>query len=243
MRPVLYSWRGRAVPSYAAMLYLSSVLALLAGNLAANAIGLNPARVYVISVVLLPVGILGARVASVLGAWSAYRQEPVRALRRSEGGLAMYGGLVTVPVSVPVLAALGLPFWAYWDVATFSLLTGMVFARAGCLLNGCCAGRPTHGRFAIKVTDRSGIAIRRIPTQLLEAGVALLLLAGATVFAGTDPPPGSVLIGSLAVYSLARLLLQPLRELQTQVAGIPVLMAASGWLLVTTATLMISRLS
>jgi hypothetical protein len=31
----------------------------------------------------------------------------------------MYGGLVVVPLSPPLLALLGLPFWAFWDVAMF----------------------------------------------------------------------------------------------------------------------------
>src|SRR5439155_2495456 len=102
MRPVLFTWRGHAVPSYPAMLYVGLVLGLVAGNLAANATGLDGARVYAASVALLPLALVGARLVSVLANWGAYRGRTRRVWRRSEGGQAMYGGLVAVPVSVPL---------------------------------------------------------------------------------------------------------------------------------------------
>jgi phosphatidylglycerol---prolipoprotein diacylglyceryl transferase len=231
MRPVLFLWRGRAVHSYPAMLYLGLVFGLIVGDVAANAIGLNAARVYLASVVLLPLALVGARLAWVVANWGAYRGAPARIWRRSEGGQAMYGGLVAVPASLPLLAALHLPFWAFWDVGMFTMLTGMIFARAGCLLTGCCAGRPTHSRFGLVLADHRGVRTRRVPTQLLEAGVGAILLGGAAVLAASDPPPGSVFTGALALYALVRLPLQSLRESQGRVAGVPSVRFASAALL------------
>jgi phosphatidylglycerol---prolipoprotein diacylglyceryl transferase len=231
MRPVLFRWRGRAVPSYPAMLYLGVVFGLVAGDAAANASLLNGARVYTASLLLLPVALVGARLASVVGNWDPYRADRGRIWRRSDGGQAMYGGLVAVPVSLPLLAVLGVPFWAFWDVATFTMLTGMVFARLGCLLNGCCAGRPTEGRFGLVFPNHEGVRTRRVPTQLLEAGLGAILLAPAAVLLASKAPPGSVFTETLAAYALARLFLQPLREHQGRVAGMPALRAASTALL------------
>lgn len=227
MRPVLFHWRGRAIPSYPAMLYLGLVFGLIAGNVAAKASGLNGARVYVASLILLPPALVGARFASVIGNWSAYRRTPGRIWRRSEGGQAMYGGLVVVPLSLPLLHALGLPFWEFWDVAIFTMLTGMIFARVGCLLNGCCAGRPTEGRFGLLLAGQHGIRIRRLPSQILEGSLGAILLVGAAVLATSPAPPGSAFTVSLAAYALARLFLQPLREVQSRVAGIPALRVTS----------------
>ena len=110
--------------------------------------------------------------------WRAYRREPWRIWRRSDGGAAMYGAVpCMVLASMPLLAVLQLPFGAFWDVATFCILIGMIFTRIGCLLNGCCSGRPSEGRWALLLADHRGIQRRRIPTQLLEAGWAALLLA------------------------------------------------------------------
>jgi phosphatidylglycerol---prolipoprotein diacylglyceryl transferase len=229
VRPVLFTVAGRPVRSYPAMLYLGLVAGLAAGNAAANAAGLDGWRVYVASVVLVVPAILGARLASVAANRDGCRV-PGSVWRRSQGGQAMYGGLVVVPLSVPLLAALSVPFWPFWDAGTFTLLTGMAFARVGCLLTGCCAGRPTTGRFGLVLADSRGVRTRRVPTQLLEGAVALVLLAATAVAAATEPPPGALFAGALGAYSFARLFLQPLRERQRRLAGVPVLGLASAGL-------------
>jgi phosphatidylglycerol:prolipoprotein diacylglycerol transferase len=144
----------------------------------------------------------------------------------------MYGGLVAVPLSIPLLAALHVPFAAFWDVATFSMLTGMAFTRVGCLLNGCCAGRSTTSWFGLVLPDARGVRVRRVPTQLLEAGVAVALLAGSAALAATRPPDGVVFTATVAAYAAARVLIQPLRERQSRLAGAATLRLASAGLLV-----------
>lgn len=244
-RAVLFTWRGRAVASYPAMLYLGLVFGLGAGNAAAHAAGLNAARVYAASLLLLFPALVGARLASVAARWNAYRASAGRIWRRSDGGQVMYGGLIAVPVSAPLLAALGVPFWAFWDAATFTMLTGMVFTRMGCLLTGCCAGRPTASRFGLVLPNRHGVRVRRVPTQLLEAGLGGLLLAGAVALAASHPPPGSVFAGAVAGYGLGRLFLEPLRERQSRslVAGVPALRAVSAAFLALALTWMLVRLA
>ena len=243
MRPILFRWRGRPVRSYPAMLYLGLVFGLAVGNVAANAMGLNGARVYVASLILLPGALVGARLAAVLIHWSAYRRDPGRIWRRSDGGQAMYGGLVVVPLSAPLLGLLELPFWPFWDVAMFTMLTGMVFARVGCLLNGCCAGRPTESRLGLVLPDHLGVRVRRIPMQLIEGGFGIALLAGAAALAASSPPPGFVFTGSLAAYATARLFLQRLRADEVRVGGIPALQAASAVLLLLALASMVPRLA
>src|SRR5438034_222708 len=78
----------------------------------------------------------------------------VRAVRRSEGGQAMYGGLVAVPISAPVLALLHLRFLAFWDAATFRMLTRAWSSPGwGCPLNGCRSGQATASRFGLVLAD------------------------------------------------------------------------------------------
>lgn len=211
MRRVLFTVRGRRIWSYPAMLYVGLVAGLVVGNVAANARGLDGTRVYVATLLLLVPALAGARLAYVAGHRDAFRHDPSSIWRRSVGGQAMYGGLVAVPLSVPLLAALGVPFAAFWDVATFTMLTGMVFTRFGCLLNGCCSGRATEAWFGLVLPDASGVVARRIPTQLLEAGLGALVLV--IVFRiPVGAPPGSVFLAALGAYGLGRLLLQGLRE-------------------------------
>ena len=127
----------------------------------------------------------------------------------------MYGGLVAVTLSVPLLAALDLGFWAFWDVGAIVMLIGMVFTRVGCLLNGCCSGQPTDGRFGLALRDRSGISRRRIPTQLLEAGLGAAVLA-AVWTVPADAPAGTTFLGQPSGAAL-KLLKGPLHECRPRV--------------------------
>jgi phosphatidylglycerol:prolipoprotein diacylglycerol transferase len=118
---------------------------------------------------------------------------------------------LSLAVSIPVLAAFAIPYWIFWDAAAFTMLIGLVFTRMGCLMNGCCAGRPTSGRIGMRLPNHEGVWERRIPTPLLEAGWAALVLAGATVISASRPFAGAVLVFVLATYGAGRVLLEPTR--------------------------------
>ncbi len=212
MRPTLVAVRGMQVPSYQAMFYLGVVLGVVAQNAAAHAAGISPVRVYAATFVLLPAALAGARLMYVAGHWHAYKGDLRLIVNRSSGGMALYGGLlVMLPASVGVLAALDLPYWRYWDVTSFLLLSAMVCTRIGCLLNGCCAGRITDGRLALSLRDVTGQRARRVPTQLLEAGAAAMLLAAAPLVWPAVHRPGELFLLVVAGYGASRAVLQPLR--------------------------------
>jgi phosphatidylglycerol:prolipoprotein diacylglycerol transferase len=212
MRRVLWARNGLTLYSFPAFQYLGLVCGMIAQNAAANAAGLDAARVYVATLLLLPLTLAGGRLLFVATHWSVYRREPWRIWRRSEGGLAMYGGVPAMLLaSIPVLAWIGLPFWAFWDVATFCILVAMAFSRTGCLLNGCCAGAPTDGRLGIWLPDEWGVLARRMPTQVLEIGWGLVLLVAAVAAWPWRPFPGALFLSALAGYAVGRFALQPTR--------------------------------
>lgn len=211
-RPYLMSWRGVDVPSYTALLYLGCVAGVLVGAAVAGSVGLEPSRVALATAVLLIPAFVGARLWFILAHWSVYRREPRRIWRRSEGGSAVYGGLVlSLAVSVPLLGLIGLPFWTFWDAASFTMLIGLVFTRVGCLMNACCGGRATSSRLGVWLPDDRGVWRRRVPTPLLEAGWAAVMLAGASLAHTGRPFAGAVFLGVLAAYGTGRLLLEPTR--------------------------------
>ncbi len=139
-------------------------------------------------------------------------------------------------VSIPLLNILHLPFGAFWDVATFTILIGMIFTRAGCLLNGCCAGRATEGRLALYLPDHQGIWQRRIPTPLLEAAWTAILLVGAVTLWHQMPFRGALFLYGLAGYGIGRFLLEFTRECQDRVGKIKLYHAISAVLIVLSLT-------
>jgi phosphatidylglycerol---prolipoprotein diacylglyceryl transferase len=203
---------GVAIPSYPAMLYLGCVSGVLAGAAVAGDAGLEPGRFAATTVVLLVPALVGSRLLFVAQHLPDFRRDPARLWDRAGGGASLLGGLVlALAVSVGVLAAWDLPFWRYWDAAAVTMLVGLAWTRVGCVLNGCCAGRPTDGPLGVWLADVHGIKRRRWPTPLVEAGWACVVLA-VVLPAGDAAPPGTVVAGVVAAYAATRLALEPTRE-------------------------------
>ncbi len=220
MRPVLIECCGFRIYSYPAMLYLGLVAGIVAGNYAANLTDLDSAAVLVATMLLLVPALVGARLLFVAVHWRFYRRDPRRIWRRSDGGAAMLGGLpLAFLASLPLLSALDIPLGAFWDVATFTMLVGMIPTRVGCLLHGCCGGRATDGWFALYLPNHLGIWRRRIPTQILEGGLGIVLLLGSVYVWGHRPFPGAVFLAAVVGYSIGRLVLEPTREVQDKIGA------------------------
>ena len=227
MRRVLFACCGITVYSYPAMLYVGVLAGTFAGAFAAQSRGLDPDRFALATVILLVPALAGSRLLFVLMNWPVYAHEPARIWRRSEGGMAMYGGLVlAVPLSVPVLRLLDLPFASFWDAQMFTILIGMMLTRVGCLLNGCCGGRTTTAWYGLDLPDHHGVRRRRIPTQLLEMGWAAVLLSGIALAWHRVPFPGAIFCAAVLLYGIGRYFLETLRE-DAAPADRPVLRALS----------------
>lgn len=195
------------------MLYLGLLAGVVSGNVAAHAAGIDAFRTYVATCVLIVPGLIGARLLYVALHWRFYRENPQRIWDRTDGGAAQYGGLALIlPLSLPLLRGLRLPLGAFWDIGMISILTGMIFARFGCLLNGCCAGRASESWLSVNLPNHRGVWRRRTPTQCLEAAWGGILLVSAVAVWRWLPFPGALFLGATAAYACGRLVLESLRE-------------------------------
>jgi phosphatidylglycerol---prolipoprotein diacylglyceryl transferase len=220
MRPILFRCGFLSVPSYTFMMYVGVVIGVYVELFLATLRGIHSGRVVAATVILLVPAFAGARLLFVATHWRQFRNRR-RILRAADGGAAMFGGLLlAIPVSIPLLSALGIPFAAFWDVACFPILIGMFFTRIGCFLNGCCAGRRSPSWFSIYLPDARGIWERRLPAQLFECAVALVLLAMAIVVWSSHPLPGLLFFLVITAYGAARALLECTRQQQISVRGV-----------------------
>lgn len=154
-----------------------------------------------LSVLAIAGGLVGAKI------WYVVKQ------RRFDGwciqGFIAGAGIVTGAL---LFAGFAGPPGAYLDTAAPALLLGMAIGRPGCFWAGCCTGRPTGSRLGIWSSDRR-LGTRRVPVQLLEALLALLIGVGALVavlLAGVDSQ-GLVLGGAVSAFTLGRQFLLGLR--------------------------------
>ena len=195
------------------MLYVGLVSGVIVGNMVSHAARVDAVRVYIATLILIVPALAGARLLYVAANWRIYRNDLGQIWDRSKGGYVMYGGYpLMLLFSVPLLRILRVGFGAFWDVAIFTILVGMLFTRIGCLLNGCCAGVPTTSWLGFYLPNTRGSWEKRVPTQAFEAGWAALLLIFAVVMRRFVPFPGALFWLVSALYGCGRMIMEFARE-------------------------------
>jgi hypothetical protein len=139
-----------------------------------------------------------------------------RWIARRESLVLMEHVWFALAASSAALWACGLPISPYLDCVSLALCPFLAAGRCGCLLVGCCHGKPARvgivygASFVETGFPRVFAGVRLFPVQALE-GIAIagmgLLLAIALPFA----PPGAVFCAFLAIYALLRFATEGLR--------------------------------
>jgi phosphatidylglycerol:prolipoprotein diacylglycerol transferase len=110
--------------------------------------------------------------------------QPREILSLVRAGGVFYGGLIAaLAVAIWLVRRYDLRLWTTADLFAPGIALGHVIGRFGCLLAGCCYGRPTSVPWAITFTNPAAAAnvgtplgVPLHPTQLYDAGAELLIL-------------------------------------------------------------------
>lgn len=227
---------GVRLGAWPALVGTGTVLALLTQSLLGERLGVDLGRLLPLSVAACLLGLLGAKAYFLLTHLSA--RHSLLAPGMSVQGFV----LVAITTMLGGSWLLDLPAGAVLDVTTPGLLFGMTVGRLGCLLGGCCAGRPTSSRWGVWSSDRR-LGVSRIPVQLLESSLAGLV-ATLTLFAILQldrAADGLVFVAGLAAYTAGRQMLFPLRgePRATRHGRMAVLAFAGGVAMTATAVLLV----
>ncbi|MBI5723914.1 MAG: prolipoprotein diacylglyceryl transferase [Planctomycetes bacterium] len=142
----IFGWHAALrIYGYGLMLVLGFLTAILIGQRRARRCGENPETLTQCGIIALVGGVLGARIAYVIEQAIKHPEMSPKSLLDivdvTSGGLIYFGGLILAMLLVLVyLFAKRLPVRRYLDILAPSLMIGLAFGRAGCLLNGCCYG-------------------------------------------------------------------------------------------------------
>jgi len=118
--------------------------------------------------------------------------------------------------SAAALWLLGLPILAYLDDITVGLCFFLAAGRVGCLLVGCCYGRPSgfgivYGQeFVSEGFPVHLVGVRLFPVQAIEA-VGLAVIGASSFVAVHTAPPGTIFVWFLISYSVLRFGLEGIR--------------------------------
>lgn len=184
MHPVLFEIGGWPVYSYGVLLAAAYLAGLQMAVVRARHAGLDPSKVMDFGIYLIIAALVGAKLMLVVVDFSYFRQNPRELLSLARAGGVFYGGLIAaVLVGFWLVRKYQLPFWTTGDLMAPGIALGHVIGRMGCLMAGCCFGRPTSVPWAITFTNPAAalnvgtpLGIPLHPTQLYDAGAELIIL-------------------------------------------------------------------
>lgn len=184
MYPELFEIGPFTVYTYGVLLAASYLIGLRLAMRRAKKWGLNPSRVLDLGIYIIIAALVGAKLLLLVVDFDQFKS-PRDLVNLARLGGVFYGGfLLAVAVAFWYMARHRMPFWTTCDVVAPGIALGHVTGRLGCLAAGCCYGKPTDVPWAIVFSNPLAAAnvgtplgIPLHPTQLYEAGAALVIVA------------------------------------------------------------------
>jgi phosphatidylglycerol:prolipoprotein diacylglycerol transferase len=181
--PELFRVGPFTVYSYGVLLAASYLLGLRLAMWRAKKWGLDPSRVLDLGIYIIIAALVGAKLLLLVVDFDQFNN-PRDLLNLARLGGVFYGGLLAaVGVAFWYIHRHRMPFWTTCDVFAPGIALGHVTGRLGCLAAGCCYGKPTDMPWGIVFSNPLAAAnvgtplgIPLHPTQLYEAGAALIIL-------------------------------------------------------------------
>ena len=205
--------------------------------------------------------IIGARAYYVIFSWDMYKDDIKSIINIREGGLAIYGGVITAIIVVFIFAKIKKisPFLLF-DTGGFGLITGQMIGRWGNFFNREAFGEYTNGLFAMRlpvdavrssdITDLmrkhmetvDGVSYIQVsPTYLYESMWCLALLILLLLYRRHKKFQGEVFLMYLFGYGAGRVWIEGLRTDQLWIPGteIPVSQVLAGTIVVVSFVLIV----
>ena len=186
MFPKLFDLGPVGIYTYGVLLASAYLTGLWFATVRAGARGLDRDRITDLGIYIIISALVGAKLLLIIVEFDHYRQNPVDIWTILRSGGVFYGGLITsVGVTFWYIRRHSLPVWTTCDAFTPGIVLGQAVGRIGCLMAGCCYGKPTELPWGITFTNPLAAAnvgtplgVSLHPTQLYESGAALLILGG-----------------------------------------------------------------
>lgn len=236
MHPILFHIGDFYVGTYGVMIVIGMFAGLALARHLARRVGVSPDLIYDMAFFVLLSGFLGARVLFILLNLDLFFDAPLSLIFAREGFVFLGGFALAVVVAAAFVKINKMPTWDIGDIAGPSLALGHAIGRIGCLLAGCCYGRPvseglgflglsfphvhTHTgetflSFAYQDHVRAGLispeaagSLPVYPTQLFES-IANFLIVGALMLLWRRRAfSGQIFIYYLLFYGTARFLIE-----------------------------------
>lgn len=184
MHPILLEIAGFQLPTYGVLLAASFLLALRVSLGYARREQVPPEAVMSLWLWVLLSGVIGAKLLLYLTDLGYYLSNPRAFLSSLRSAGVFYGGLLGgIAAGLLYVRRRALPAWKCLDISAPALALAHAVGRVGCLMAGCCYGRPTRLAWGQTFRDPDARAITGVPLDLpLHPTQALMSLGALATF-------------------------------------------------------------
>ena len=150
----------------------------------ARAAGVDGNRIMDLLIWVIIAALVGAKALLFIVDFNTSRAAGRSSRRCLRSGGVFYGGLIAaIVVCIWQLRKHRLPLWQSGDLFAPGIALGYMVGRLGCLMAGCCYGKPTDVAWAVTFTDPAAnfnvgtpLNVALHPTQLYESVAGLVIL-------------------------------------------------------------------
>ena len=204
MHPIIFHFGILTVYSYGVMLGAAVVVCALLLSYDAKKQGISRDVVYDFVFWVVLAGITGARIFYIFLNWDSFMQNPKEIFMIQHGGLAWQGGLISGAAAAWIFIKKNhLPLLKFLDLASPYAALGQSIGRIGCLLNGCCYGRPAAWGLFFPAYEA-----RLHPTQIYETIGLLFVFLILRRAQKVNPHPGRIFVLYLYLAALERFIVE-----------------------------------
>jgi phosphatidylglycerol:prolipoprotein diacylglycerol transferase len=237
--PEIFSIGALSVRWYGLMYVVGIAVGLLVAWPYAISRGIKREQLENIVLFSVPAGLIGARLYYVIQQpLDQYIREPWRIFAFWEGGMAFYGAIFAVVVTIIVLSwKMKISIWKVLDAAALFAIVGQFFGRIGNFINGDVIGYPTDLPWGVVYAHPNSFAPRHDiayhPASVYEAMVNVVLF-GIMWWLRYKLKPGMLFFIYITGYSLGQIIVFTWRDneviwlglKQAQLTAIGVIIAA-----------------
>jgi phosphatidylglycerol:prolipoprotein diacylglycerol transferase len=173
VHPIAFQLGPITIHWYGVMIALAFLAGLWTATRRARRENISAEKIADVTLWLMVGAIAGARFVYVTTYWrEEFASQPFREVFMIQhGGLVFYGGFIGAAIAGFIyIRWKKMPLWKTVDVLAPSVALGSVFGRIGCLLNGCCYGRPTDLPWAIQFPNGSSAWSQQFQERLMFHG-------------------------------------------------------------------------
>lgn len=214
MHPVLFSIEGITIYTYGFFVSVGFLVGFILFLLEVKRRGYVVDTGIDLAFWTLLSAVVFSRLAYVLVNFGYFSKYPLRIFMVWEGGLVWYGAFIGALFSGAIyFQAKKLDGWLWADMCAPSVALGQALGRIGCLMAGCCYGKPTYLPWGIifKKSEIAPLGIALHPTQVYHMILNFLIFVFLFYRRKKVKFRGELILSYVLLYGAARSVVEVFR--------------------------------